>query len=200
MAAKILAISGHAGSGKDTVGQMFYNQLEADGYSTLLIHYGDLVKFIAATCFEWDGIKDEKGRSLLQHIGTDVVREMDSNYWVDFLISICKFFPQCWDYLVIPDFRYPNELTRFQEEGFETVHIHYDRDRESFCDGLTSAQREHSSENSLKDYKADFIINGNQSLGRVRDDVTDVVMQIVGWRGIPADKLGLVNEFPSNAF
>ncbi len=41
------------------------------GYKVLIAHYADLVKYVAKTFFEWNGEKDEYGRSLLQHIGTE---------------------------------------------------------------------------------------------------------------------------------
>ena len=48
--------------------------LEADGNAVLVAHYGDLVKYVCKTFFGWDGEKDEKGRTLLQKVGTDAIR------------------------------------------------------------------------------------------------------------------------------
>ena len=57
------------------------------GYSTLIVHYADLLKYMCKTFFGWNGEKDEFGRSLLQRVGTDCIRNVEPDYWVDFVIS-----------------------------------------------------------------------------------------------------------------
>ena len=71
---KIYAISGKAQHGKDTFAELLYQELTDKGYKVLVTHYGDLVKYICKTIFNWDGQKDEKGRHLLQYVGTDIFR------------------------------------------------------------------------------------------------------------------------------
>ena len=73
---KVICISGKAQHGKDTSALMVKEMLEDDGYKVLIAHYGDLVKYICRTFFQWNGEKDEAGRSLLQRIGTDAVGEL----------------------------------------------------------------------------------------------------------------------------
>ena len=43
---KVIAISGHARNGKDTVAQMLQKQLREDGYTVLITHYADLLKYV----------------------------------------------------------------------------------------------------------------------------------------------------------
>ena len=100
---KVIAISGHARHGKDTVARMLQEQLQKDGRTVLITHYADLLKYICKTFFKWDGRKDEKGRSLLQYVGTDVVRAKNPDYWVDFVSDILNLFEGHWDYVIIPD-------------------------------------------------------------------------------------------------
>ena len=88
---EIVSISGHAGSGKDTVAGIIKERLEHDDRKVLITHYADLLKYICKTFFNWNGKKDERGREILQYVGTDIIRKQDENYWVDFLISI----PHC---------------------------------------------------------------------------------------------------------
>lgn len=68
---KIVCISGKAQHGKDTTAKLLEEILEAQGNRVLIAHYGDLVKYVCKTFFGWDGKKDEKGRTLLQRVGTD---------------------------------------------------------------------------------------------------------------------------------
>lgn len=119
---KVIVISGKAQHGKDTTAGFMKSALESDGYSVLIAHYGDLVKYICKTFFGWDGQKDEYGRSLLQRIGTDVIRAQDQDYWVRFIGTILWFFKDEWDYVLIPDCRFPNEVNYLGDNGFDVIH------------------------------------------------------------------------------
>lgn len=57
MPMKVIAVSGHARHGKDTVARMLQEQLQADGNKVLITHYADLLKYICKTFFMWDGQK-----------------------------------------------------------------------------------------------------------------------------------------------
>ena len=71
---KVVCISGKAQHGKDTTAGMMKTVLESMGHTVLIAHYGDLVKYVCRTFFGWNGEKDAYGRSLLQKVGTDIVR------------------------------------------------------------------------------------------------------------------------------
>lgn len=101
MPMKVIAVSGHARHGKDTVAKMLQEQLEADGNKVLITHYADLLKYICKTFFGWDGKKNERGRTLLQHVGTDVVRKNEPNFWVDFVADILCYFNDYWDFVTV---------------------------------------------------------------------------------------------------
>lgn len=156
---KIITISGHAGSGKDTAANYIHAALVSPGKRILITHYADLLKYICRTFFRWDGEKDAFGRSLLQRVGTDTVREKDPNYWVNFIISILRFFPSEWDYVIIPDTRFPNEINRLRKAGYPVVHVRVERD--GFDNGLTSEQKSHPSETALDQVKPDYILKNN---------------------------------------
>lgn len=110
---KVFAISGHAQNGKDTVAGMMANKLTENGNRVLVAHYADLLKYICRTYFGWNGEKDERGRHILQYVGTDVVRQKAPDFWVDFIVSILTLFDSTWDYVIIPDSRFPNEVNVF---------------------------------------------------------------------------------------
>lgn len=155
---QLIAISGKAQHGKDTTGAYIAQKLTEDGHRVIVAHYADLVKYVCKTFFGWDGQKDEAGRHLLQYVGTDVVRRQDPNYWVDFIIRIVSFFGENWDYIIIPDTRFPNEIERLRESGLPVTHIRVVRP--DFVSPLTEEQQKHPSETSLDNYPADaYIIN-----------------------------------------
>ena len=60
---KVVCISGHARSGKDTVAKILHDQLVKDNTEVLITHYADLLKYICKTFFNWNGKKDEQGRT-----------------------------------------------------------------------------------------------------------------------------------------
>ena len=172
---KIIVISGHAQNGKDTVAQMIRKELEDTGERVLVTHYADLVKYICRTFFGWNGEKDEFGRSLLQYVGTDVVRKADPDYWVRFIAGILKFFPDNWGYVLIPDARFPNEIRSLQEEGFDVVHLRVRR--ENFVSSLTNEQQQHPSETALDHTEPDHWIINDGSLEHLETIVRTFVKE-----------------------
>ena len=78
---KIYLISGKSGSGKDTFANYSKNFLEKQGKKVLIIHFADLVKYYSKQYYNWNGEKDEAGRTLLQQLGTDKMRSINPNYW-----------------------------------------------------------------------------------------------------------------------
>lgn len=159
---KIIAISGHAQNGKDTTAAMLGKKLEDDGEKVLIAHYGDLVKYICRTFFGWDGKKDEQGRHILQYVGTDVVRKQMPDFWVDFIISILNLFKGEWDYVLIPDSRFPNEIDKLRDSGFQVEHLRVVRP--NFVSPLTREQQMHPSETALDNVVPDYYIMNTGTL------------------------------------
>lgn len=163
---KVICISGKAGSGKDTCARMLEADLQANGCKVLLVHYADLLKFICRTFFDWNGEKDEAGRSLLQHVGTDVIRREDPDYWVRFIADVLRWFPCEWDYVLLPDARFPNEINVLRERGFDVTHIRVVRD--GYTGSLTGEQMAHASETSLDGVQPDILVVNNGGLEDLR--------------------------------
>lgn len=163
---KVIAISGHAQNGKDTVASILSEQLMGKGEKVLVAHYADLLKYICRTFFGWDGNKDEHGRHILQYVGTDVIRQKMPDYWVDFIISILDLFSDNWDYVLIPDSRFPNEIDKLKRSGFDVEHLRVVRP--NFVSPLTAEQQRHPSETALDDVEPDRYIINNGTLEALR--------------------------------
>ena len=172
---QVLLISGKSASGKDTLASFMQDELEAKNSRVLIIHFADLVKFYAQEYFNWDGEKDINGRALLQRIGTDMVRAQDPDYWVD---TVARFVAAMdvyhdFDVVLVPDARFPNEITRFKYyvPQAKTIRvIRYNPDGTLFFNPVfTSVQHKHSSETALDDYKEfDYIVEHSD------DDLNDL--------------------------
>ena len=65
---------------------------------------------VATTYYGWSGEKDEKGRELLQKLGTDLGRTNNPNVWVNCVKEIVKALQTEYDFVLIPDVRFPNEM------------------------------------------------------------------------------------------
>lgn len=178
---KIICISGKAGSGKDTTAKILKDVLEnnASENRVLITHYADLLKFILREWFQWDGKKDEAGRTLIQHIGTDVIRKQNPDFWVNFIASMLKFFPVTWDYVLIPDARFENEISKLREYEFDVTHIRITR--ENLQSQLSVEQMGHQSETALDHVRPDFEILNNGSLNELRTTVSRWANEQIGY-------------------
>ena len=175
---KVVCISGKAQHGKDTTAGMMKTALESMGHTVLIAHYGDLVKYVCRTFFGWNGEKDAYGRSLLQKIGTDIVREQRPNYWVDFVKDMLSMFPNEWDFVLIPDSRFPNEIDGLKQSGFNVIHLRVRR--ENFESPLTTEQQNHPSETALDHVVPDFLIVNDGTLDDLYNKVCNLVVDRYG--------------------
>lgn len=163
----VVCISGKARHGKDTVAAMLASELRKLGYRVLIAHYGDLVKYICRTFFGWNGEKDEYGRYIMQYVGTDLVRQKRPTFWTDFMMSVLSMFHDKWDYVLLPDCRFPNELTCVADQGFPMVHLRIRR--WNFSSPLTETQKKHPSETALDDITPDIIVENDAGLPELRE-------------------------------
>lgn len=163
---QVILISGKAQHGKDTVAKMLKNKFVAQGKKVLITRFADLLKFICKNYFGWDGKKNEAGRSILQYVGTDVIRNKMPNYWVDFIKNLLGMFRDEWDVVLIPDTRFKNEV--HWEEEWDTITVRVNR--KDFVSPLTLKQQLHPSETDLDNYYFDYTISSN-SLAMLKKEV-----------------------------
>jgi hypothetical protein len=168
---KIFLVSGKAQHGKDTFANILHEDLEERGFRVLTTHYADLLKYICKTFFNWNGEKDEKGRQILQYVGTDVVRKECPDYWVHFIIDILNLFGDNWDYVIIPDTRFPNEIDAIKEYYPTAEHIRVIRPE--FVSSLTAEQLAHPSEVALDNVVPDYIFENDGTIESMRIKVKD---------------------------
>lgn len=177
---KIILVSAKARNGKDSVAELAKQELESKGERVLICHYADLLKYICKTFFNWNGIKDDNGRTILQHVGTDVIRNKNHapDYWVDFIANLLWMFYDEWDYILIPDTRFPNELERMIDNFGKERIVSLRTNRPNFDSGLSQEQLNHPSECALDDYKFDYYIENNGTLDDLQLKVKDLLDNI----------------------
>lgn len=167
-----IILSGKSGAGKDMVASFMKQELETHGKRVLVIHYGDAVKWVLRDFFGWNGQKDEHGRYLLQHVGTDLVRANFPDFWTTIVVGLIASFEDEFDVAIIPDARFENEI-EIAEEIFGTVtcaRIERTVNGEPWINPLfTPEQLTHSSETSLDNYTFDYIIHNDDGLAELKD-------------------------------
>lgn len=172
----IVTISGQAQHGKDTVAAQLIAKGKKDGLKVVRVAYADYLKFIARTFLGWDGQKDEAGRTILQHLGTEKVRARYPNFWVETVEQLVRVVFDDYDFIVIPDCRFPNEINHWLDCNYRVKTLHVTRP--NFDNGLTAEQRNHPSEIALNGFEFDFRLL-NESLPELSNYIDEVYNQIL---------------------
>lgn len=172
---KIICISGKAQHGKDTSAELLNHMLQNHGKRTVIMHYADLLKYICEKYFGWNGLKDAAGRTLLQKVGTDIVRKRAPDYWVNHLVKLIDVFYDVWDYVIIPDTRFPNEIDTWKESGYDVVHVRIDRPY--FNSPLDAEQQQHPSETALDNVAPDWWIT-NTTLELLQEQLQELAASL----------------------
>ncbi len=166
---KVIMISGKSYSGKDTFANIMKRELEQSGKRCTILHYADPVKFFAKQVYNWDGVKDKAGRTLLQHLGTDCVRAYDQDYWAKTIAIFIAAIKNDFDYIFIPDARFENEIniTSYYNPGAITIRINrINSDGSPYINpNFTLTQLVHPSETSLDNWKYfDYIVSNSDDM------------------------------------
>ena len=172
---RVILISGSARFGKDSTAFMMKELLEKQKNKVLIIHYADNLKLFAKTYFGWSGQKDQKGRELLQWLGTDVVRKNYEDTWVDMIVALLKGIKTLYDYVIIPDVRFPNEIDKMCD-NFNCITVRVIRP--DFDNGLTDEQKNHPSETALKDYPMEYELINDGDLKKLLETTRTVLKNI----------------------
>lgn len=169
----IVLIGGKAGVGKTTAAKYLYSALkfyEIQGIRLYHTAFAYPIKELATIHFNWDGKKDERGRRLLQVIGTEAGRVYDENLWIKKLEEriYSQIFP--YNFVFVDDWRYPNERDYFKENTFyEVTTIGITRDIK-----LEEELSSHLSENSLDMSEMDFVIDNNGTIENLNNKLDNI--------------------------
>lgn len=106
----IVGITGKMGSGKSTVAAMIIEN--STNRTWKIVPFAAPLKSLAKEYFMWDGIKDERGRLLLQELGA-TARHYVPSFWVHkWYESIKKH-----KHVIVDDLRYDNEAQAIKDLG-----------------------------------------------------------------------------------
>ena len=99
-------------------------------------------------------------RAFLQYFGSEVMRGVNDNIWIDCTLD------NCGENAIIADCRFPNEAKAIKEQGGIVIRVERD--------GLQSSDT-HSSETAMKGIVPDYIIENNKGLKELSNSVGHLV-------------------------
>lgn len=172
---KVILFSGKAENGKSTAAQLTKQFLEERGYRAVKLAFADYVKDTAKRLFGWNGAKDEAGRALLQWWGTDVVRSKDENFWVDTVIRLIGMISGMYDFVLIDDVRFENEIARVAAV-FSTYTVRVSRP--GYENHLTPEQRVHPSETALDNFPFDIYLTA-RTISELEEQIQTVLLPAI---------------------
>ena len=178
-----IVISGKSASGKDQLALYMKEELEKHGQKALIIHYGDAVKWFCRDFLNWDGKKDEVGRTLLQMVGTDIVRAAHPNFWTGIVVGLIQAFEHYKDFdvAIIPDARFENEVNISLENLKNCVSIRIERTQDGkpyINPALTEDQQKHPSETSLDVFAFDYVVHNDEGLEALQESAQAILQDL----------------------
>ncbi len=116
----VVMLSGRAGTGKTTSAKYLNSLAQRDKLESEVYSFGFPLKQVAKI-MGWDGKKDERGRKLLQDLGTEVGRTYDEDMWCKLLFQHIES-GSIYDVIFIDDWRFLSELA-FVKSRFPYVPV-----------------------------------------------------------------------------
>lgn len=155
---RIIALTGPIGSGKSSVARILEELLTNEGLDVLIIPVADGVYRASEATYKSMNLNPQKNRQLLQSIG-DIGRSVDPDFWIEKIVNEITSIKSNYDYIVVPDIRYPNEISLLKNY-FNAWHFK--------IEGSYTLERSyHSSETSMDNYN-DYDLRYEYSLSSDR--------------------------------
>lgn len=156
----LIGVHGPAGSGKTTAAKVICNYFDAK------IHpFAQPLKDFAKL-LGWDGVKDEKGRRLLQLLGTECGRKcICEHIWVEHWMK--KYDPNL--NIVADDVRFINEVATIIENNGFLIKV---------TGRKTENTPQHESEQEIPDQFFNFIVENNGTLDDYKERIKEICRKI----------------------
>ena len=110
------------------------------------------------------------------------MRARDSNFWADIVARLINALDEEYDYYIIDDVRFPNEIESFPLAS--SLHVRLERyvnEKEHYINPLmTEEELTHISEVALDDYAPDiFIVNFNDNLKLLQESANKLAEDLI---------------------
>ena len=174
---KIFLISGKARHGKTTTGNMIKDCYMEQDKKAVLTSYGKYIKMYVKELTDWDGNLDTKPRTLLQELGTGIIREKlgKNEFFVKRLDEDMDIYNEYVSSVIIDDVRLPIEMDYFKEKySDKIICIHINRP--NFENDLNAKEQAHVTEIGLDNYTDyNYTIINDGTLEDLRVKVQNII-------------------------
>ena len=176
---KIFIVSGKANSGKDTTCELINNYVKLKGLNSVNLQFSSYIKMYAKTISGWDGKEDTKPRSLLQELGTEIIRKnIDEKFFIKRIIGDIKVYSYYCDVITIIDARLPLEIDSINSE-FENVYK-LNIQRPNFENNLNCNERRHITEVALDNYNDyDYVVVNDGTIEDLNNKVIKIIDEVI---------------------
>lgn len=170
----IIGITGHAGAGKTTSAELIASFF--DQYHVTIISFAKALKQFAMN-LGWNGVKDAKGRRLLQLLGTEVGRNcISEDIWCKhWKRNIKAAYDLGYNLILSDDVRFPNEIDYIKKYNGKIIKI--------IGRGYTDIDSTHGSESFIDSLLVDYTISNDGSIADLKIKLRTLIREI----GIPAN-------------
>ena len=174
--ALVIVLSGKARSGKDTSLEILKRKCEQIGKKVISLYYASSIKEYAKKISSWDGNDENKPRTLLQVLGTDIIRNtIDKNFFINRIIEDIKVYSKFFDVIIIGDARFPEEIDYIKNEFKNVISVHINREDMNL---LTKEEKKHATETALDNYKRyDYEINNDGSIEDLKTKLEEIIKE-----------------------
>lgn len=147
----IFIVSGKANAGKDTTCELINNYAKLKELTTVNLQFSSYIKMYAKVISGWNGKEDTKPRSLLQEIGTSIIREkIDNMFFIKRIIGDIMVYSYYCDVITISDARLPEEIDSIYKNFKNVIRINVKRP--NFDNNLNEKEKKHLTETALEGY------------------------------------------------
>ncbi len=171
---KIIMICGKARSGKDTLAEFIMKNTNNEKICRVQI--GQYIKYYAMKYFGWNGEEETKPRDLLNHLGTDIIRnKINPDFHINRLIEDIEVLSYFYDTFIISDVRFPNEIEKVKAKYDNVTTIKIIRN----SDELNESQKNNITETALDSYNNyDYSIDNNGTLEELESKAKDIINEV----------------------
>ncbi len=148
---KIIMLAGKARAGKDTTASFIKEYGEKNNLKVINLQFSFYIKYYAKLISSWDGSEEAKPRTLLQQLGTDIIRDkIDNYYFIKRIVDDIKVLSYFADIITISDARLPEELDTINSTYPNVIKINIVRPE--FDNSLNKTESVHRTETALDNY------------------------------------------------
>jgi dephospho-CoA kinase len=169
---RLIGLAGRARAGKDTVAEYL-----ANNYGFKQFSFAEHLKNVAEVA-GWNGLKDEKGRILLQHLG-DTLREYDKDIFIKNLTAKIETYERMVSYalletrVVISDVRLPSEIEALKNLGASIWYI------SRSIEGIEKVPAHITETLNPDSFKFDYVFDNSSSFQALYSGVDTAIKEVL---------------------